>query len=140
MKSRKAEDLIKKYLAAESTLAEERTLFEHADSTPELEKWSTYVKHNKEVAPAHLRNVIATAIQTRKRSKQRIFMGISGVAATIAIVMAVLMYPTKTTMGHEEKQALLNEAFTMFPDVKPISESKNIMYEDELVIVYLNTE
>ncbi|QCX00775.1 hypothetical protein FGM00_11895 [Aggregatimonas sangjinii] len=140
MKSKKLEDIIKKYLAAESTLAEERTLFEHEENTPELEKWSTYVKHNKEVAPAHLRSTIAAAIQTRKRRKQRIFIGISGVAATIAIIMAVLMYPTKTTMGYEEKQALLNEAFTMFPEEQQIAGNKNIVYEDELVIVYTSNE
>jgi hypothetical protein len=44
------------------------------------------------------------------------------------------------TLSYAEKQALLDEALSMFPETEQIQRAQHILYEDDLVIVYTSPE
>lgn len=138
MNSRETDDLIKKYLAAESTLKEEEKLFNSKNQRPGIEQWSTYVKQKRQKAPANLNASIWATIQAKKRKKQRHLVRLSGLAASIVIFMAFFIYNTVNKHSeYEEKEALLNEALSMFTEEKNTAEKQSILYEDDMVIIYL---
>ena len=54
MSKKVSDDLIKKYLAAESTITEEEKLFNAKSKLPEIEEWSSYIKRKRKTAPSNL--------------------------------------------------------------------------------------
>ncbi|MEO1050393.1 MAG: hypothetical protein AAFX87_07195 [Bacteroidota bacterium] len=134
-------DLVNKYLAAKTTVEEEEALFNSEDQPSGMKEWSTYVKQKRKKAPAHLNDKIWASIQTRKKRRQRFLMGLSGMAASIAIILAVVVArPTEDDLNDHEKEVLFNEAMSMFPDEKNIVAKKDILYEDDAVIIYRVSE
>ena len=141
MNREKFEALLKKYEAGESDLAEEQLLVEHArDANSGLQAWSEFLKQNKKPAPAHLRDTIWSAIQRTRRKKRRRTIGILSVAASVLLVISVLIrIPGERELTDEEKAALLKEVNAMFVNEKNVPE-KDILYEDELIIIYTAVE
>ena len=138
MNSKESDDLFIKYLEAESTLEEEDKLFNRKNQQPGKEEWSTYVKQKRKKAPSNLKSSIWAAIQTRKRKKQRFLVSLSGVAATIAFFITIFIYPTVNKQSdYNEKEALLDEALSLFSDEQPMPEKQGILYEDDMVIIYI---
>ena len=81
---------------------------------------------------------IWASIETRKRKKQRYLFSLSGVAASITLLLAFFIYNNVNSRGgYAEKEALLNEALSMFSEEEPTLQRKTILYEDELVIIYV---
>lgn len=135
MNKEKSDDLIKKYLDADSTLEEEGRLFNTEYSG--VEAWSGYVKNKRKTAPANLQSTIWKSIQKRKRRKQRFLTGISAVAASITLLMIVFFNrPNDQEISYHQKEVLLNEALSMFPEEQNTTDKRNIIYEDDVVIIY----
>ncbi len=135
--SKTTDELVEKYLAAESTLAEEEELFNTRESQAGMEEWSTYVKQKRKKAPTDLTDSILAAIQTKKRRSQRFLLSFAGVAASIALLLAIFTYTTSKGIDYDQKQAVLNEALSMFTEEKHTPIHKNIIYEDDMVIIYM---
>jgi len=141
MRNKESDGLIKKYLAAESTLDEEKELFKAKNQYPEIEAWGTFVKQKRVKVPRGLNDSIWASIQTRKRKKQRFLIGLSGIAASVALFMVIFINSTiNFNNSYEEKEAVLKEALSMFPNEKHTPSNKNIIYEDELIIIYVASE
>lgn len=135
MRKEDSDDLIKKYLAAETTLEEEETLFESKNQLSEIAEWSTYVKQKRKKAPAHINDSILASIQARKR--QQVVVGLSGIAASIALVIAFFIYNTgMNSLTYEEKEVRLKEALSMFSDETHAPVNHSVLYEDDMVIIY----
>ena len=141
MNNRKSDDLIEKYLAADSTLEEEDKLFNSDNQLPGIKEWSTYIIQKRKKAPSHLKDSIWATIQTRKRKKQWFLVGLSGVAASFALSITIFIYSTVNMHSdYKKKEALLNEALSMFSDDQPIPEKQGIIYEDDMVIIYVSSK
>ena len=134
----KTEDIIKKYLEAESTLAEESSLFQGNHQSEELGDWFAYVHRNKSKAPAHLKDTIRAAIQKRKRKKRRLTISLMGAAASVLLLAGVFIFNTINERNeYARKEALLNEAKAMFSNEERTESHQNILFENEMVIIYL---
>ena len=116
MSEEKLNDDLKNYWDGETSLSEEEALFFNEKRAPELEAWATYVQQKKVKAPSHLQDSIWSAIENRNKSKKRMIYSLSGVAASILLVIAFFIQPRNADMGYAEKEALLEEALAMFPD------------------------
>lgn len=137
MSQEKSDKLLKKYLEAESSLEEEKALFNRANQEPELAAWASYVRERKKQAPAHLRGAVWQAIQRRRRKKQRLLMRLSGLAAAVALLVSLFIYDANIRqMELREKAALLEEALALFPDEKPSAPQQQVIYEDGLIVIY----
>jgi hypothetical protein len=135
------EELIKKYLAAESSLEEEQKLFNNENNAPDLDAWATYVKHNRKKGTNHLKESIWHSIETRKKRRQRYLYAIPAAAASIALLVTFFITkPNEPSITDEEKWALLTEALTMFPEDTTTDEQRNILYEDETIVIYTTEE
>lgn len=146
MTSRKPDNLIDKYLAAETTLEEEETLFDGKNQQPGVAEWATYRNHKRNKAPSNLPDTIWSTIQKRRRNRQRMLIGLPAVAASIAFVVFVLIYdegdqqvaPRRIT--YDEKEALLHEALSLFSEEQPTTSKQNVIYEDDVVIIYMTSQ
>ena len=137
MSKQRTEDLINKYVAGESSLAEEEALFNSGQPAPGMDEWSRFVKGQKQEVPPQLQETIWTSIQTRKRNRQRFLWGLSGIAASIALLIAFFIgNPDNDQLSDAEKQAALYEALSMFSEDQNTPEQQSIIYEDELIIIY----
>lgn len=137
MSKEKSDGLLKKYMAAESTLEEEEKLFTAKNQDPGIEEWSKYVKQKRKKAPTNLNDAVWKSIQTRKRKKQRFLAILSGVAASIVLFITFFIANTgNKNISYDEKEALLNEALSMFSDEKHGPSNQSIVYEDEMIIIY----
>ncbi len=131
------EELIKKYLEAESSLEEDKKLFNDANNAPNLDAWATYVKQNRKNVTSNLSESIWNTIETRKKRKQRYLFGIPAVAASIALWVTIFTNrPGEQPISDEEKWALLTEALTMFEENTQKDVQQNIIYEDEMIVIY----
>lgn len=134
--------LTKKYEAGTSTLAEEQFLFNNTkDSDPAIETWSAFVKQKKKTAPADLNDSIWNAIQTKKIKKRRLAIRIMSAAASVLLFIFISINHVSTNkMSNDEKEALLNEALTMLAVSEQKETGQNIIYEDEMIIIYTALE
>ncbi len=145
MTSSKPDELVEKYLAAATTLEEEETLFDGENQQPGLAEWATYRKQKRKRAPSNLPDTIWSAIQRRRRNRRRILIGVPAAASIAFIVVSLILSsgPLPQDEGpitYDEKEALLKEALSMFPDEKPTTAEENIIYEDDLVIIYVASQ
>jgi len=137
MSSRK-DDLLSKYFAAESTIKEEEELFSQGNETAGIEEWSRFVQNKKVKAPSDLKASIWSKIQAKKRRKQRFMMGMSGIAASITILLVLFFNGVEDNgMPYEEKEAMLKEALSMFGDEPNEKNKQTIIYEDEMIVIYI---
>lgn len=137
MINKENDELVKKYFAAESTLSEEKRLFNSKTQTKGNEEWSTYIRQKRKKAPFDLKDTIWEAIQTRKRKQQRFHMTLSIAAAIGIFMIAYISTPKDKNMSYERKSAILKEALSMFLDPTTTTVTQNIIYEDDLVIIYV---
>ena len=140
MSNEKSDDILKKYFAAKTSLEEEEAFFNTVNQQPGIEAWATFVRKNKKKAPPNLKGSVWSAIQIRKRKKQRFLVGLSGIAASIALLVSFFIYNT-SNRNHEydEKANLLNEALSMFPDENQTRLKKDVIYEDGMIVIYFES-
>jgi hypothetical protein len=138
MKEDKTERLIKKYKEGQSTLNEEHFLFDNAkNSEHSLEVWSTFVKNNKKETPENFNELLWQSFQNRKIRKRKIFVGIISAAASVILLISLFKTnPEQKELNYSEKEALLSLAKEMVSNSDPAEIEQNIIYENEIVIIY----
>lgn len=127
-------DIIKKYLEGESSSEEEKALF--SSQEPEISLWSQYLHKNKQKAPSDLEDKIWKTINHR-RQKRRFMFGLSAAAASISLVVIfwVALPQQSSEMSLSEKEQLLKDALSMFPEENETN--REIIYSDELIEIYV---
>ena len=136
MKSRGKDKLIEKYLEAESNLNEEQEIFNAGSTNSELDPWLNFAKKTRFKAPENLNNSIWEGIQNKRKTNRRIIYGLLATAASVALIISLSVNSSKK-QSYEEKEALLKEALSMFEKNEPQQEVRNIIYEDELIVIYM---
>ncbi len=139
MNKAKIEKLTEKYEAGASTLSEEKFLLDNAENLKTtIRPWFKFIKLNKKEAPLNFNESLWESIQTRRIKKRRFTIGIMSMAASIIILVSVFTYNDGyKKLSYQEKKALLSEALDMFEDPPPrLPLVQNIIYEDDIIIVY----
>jgi len=143
MKGEQKDKLLESYRQGKSSLEEEKMLREgNRDiNAPEAE-WLRFADQNRKEAPFNLEKEIIHALKKTRGAKRRLYTLLSSSAAIVIIVVSLtLLKPWKRTeMEYERKVALYQEALEMVESAEPESINKEILYEDEIIIIYLETE
>ncbi|MEP1487383.1 MAG: hypothetical protein ABJK28_03035 [Algibacter sp.] len=142
MKEDKIERLIEKYKEGNSTLNEEQFLFDNVkNSKPSLEAWSTFVKNNKMETSKDFNDILWESFQNKKIRKRKIFIGIMSAAASIILLISLFIAnPEEKELNYSEKEALLSLALNMASNLGLTDVQQNIVYENEMIIIYTTTE
>lgn len=142
MKEHKIDKLIEKYESGSSTLNEELLLFENGNNAGlPIEAWSAFVKSNKRKMRDNLNDRLWVSFQKRNRFKRTLNIGIVSAAASVLLIFALYFAgPGKNSLSYSEKEALLNQALGMFPEKEQLPVEENIIYENDMVIIYTTTE
>lgn len=128
------EDLINKYLNGETSLEEEKDLFNTSDTDQALEVWSHYVSKNRHDPPPTLETSLWKKI-LQKKKQQRLLYGLSGMAASILAFLIFWVTPKPSDqMSLSEKRQLLENAQALFNEESQPQEE--IIYSDELIVIY----
>lgn len=70
----------------------------------------------------------------------RLRVGMLFAAASILLLLSLTIYkPFSNIQSYKKKEALLNEALSMFEDKSPKPELISI-YEDDMIIIYASAE
>ncbi|WP_405564170.1 hypothetical protein [Polaribacter sp. Asnod6-C07] len=135
-------NLVKKYKAGESSLEEEKLLFDAVDeSNPEMKSVATFIQKNRITAPDNLNDKLWESFEKRRSKSKRLKIGVFSVAASIALLVTFYINMNhQNKLSTSEKQALLNEAKNMFADVNSSENQHRIILESDLVVVYSKTK
>ena len=138
MEEDKIDDIIKKYEEGNSTLTEEQFLFDNSTNTESsLEKWSVFVKSNKVEIPKDFNNTLWDSFENKKNNKRKILIRTLSAAASIIILISIFIgYPKQKELDYAEKKALLNEAIQMASNSGTEEIEQNIIYENDIIIIY----
>ncbi len=140
MNKKHMDEILKKYMAGESTLMEEKELLKVDHADPEIADWSMYTKGKRINALVGLKDEILTRIQARTRRRRWLYAS-TGIAATIVLILAVMFeQQEQDLMADREKQELIDEVLSMFPEAETVDSKKEILYEDDMVVIYLMLE
>ena len=142
MKEDEINKLIEKYKEGESTLDEEQFLLDHVDeSEPSLKLWSSYVNNTKIQVPEHFNDSLWKSFEKRKAKKRKVFVtGIMAAASILLLIPLLLTQSTNKELDYAEKEALLHQALMMVSDSNTNETQQNIIYENEMIIIYTTTE
>ena len=141
MSNKRSHDLISKYLDAETTLDEEQELFRAKGQVRQIEDWFAFINKKRKHSPPHLSQSIRAAIRHRKVSKQRVLLRLSGLAASIILLLGFCIYNAHLkSSDYREKKALLREALSMFPSDQQVHEPPGVLYEDEMIVIYIDSK
>lgn len=90
-------------------------------------------------APKGLEDSMLSLIERRETARRRIITGISSAAAIVIILLStVLLLPGKSReMEYGEKLTALVEAYRLIPSSETVDIEKEIIYEDETIIIYI---
>lgn len=143
MSKEKLDKSVEKYLAAETSLEEEKSLLDGQAKAPGVVEWAMFARQKREELPANFNEAFLERLQARERGRTRRLISFASIAASILLLLALQFNfgPSKTD-GYAEKEALLNEALSMFEeeDSQAQSEKKSIIYEDEMIVIYMSSE
>lgn len=142
MKEDRVKMLIEKYKEGMSTLSEDQFLFNKAKSSePSLEAWSTFVKNNKIETPENFNDNLWKSFQNKKIKKHKTsFLNMSIAASVILLITFFIATLKQKQDSYFEKEALLNEALDMVSNSPQSGIEQQIIYENDMVIIYTTTE
>ncbi|PQV50360.1 hypothetical protein CLV33_102221 [Jejuia pallidilutea] len=142
MKEETIKTLMEKYEAGNSTLEEEQILFKNSNtSTPKLKALGAFKKAHKKAPPKDFNDRLWTSFEGKTSRKRRFSVVMLSAAASVVVLIMIAIYSLQPkTLSYAEKQALLDEALSMFPETEQIQRAQHILYEDDLVIVYTSPE
>jgi len=143
MNADKLKHIIDKYESGASTLEEEQMLFEHLEnSDTSLGAWATFVKQNKSDVPKDLNESLWQSLEARKPKKSRVLVKLLSAAAALLLTIVLFIgLPTNDKQSYSEKEALLNEARSMFEKNDHPKYYKNEMiYETDEMIIYSHSK
>lgn len=141
MKEETIKNRIEKYKNGETSLEEDKFLFDEVDENQlEMKLLSDFVKENKVKIPANLNDRLWKSFDEKTAKKNRFKIGFFSAAASIVLVLSLFLYNnTQNKLSETEKAALLEEARNMFEDTPKEKEVYTKILENELVIVYTKT-
>lgn len=137
MSNKENKNLLNKYLEAESSIEEEKQLLRGQNDDPAMDSWFRFVNESKTKAPAGLNDKILASIESRNNSKHRFMNWGYGIAASITLIIGIILFQSRDNDDYLEKEALLNEALSMFPEPEQQHTDRTILYEDEMIIIYV---
>lgn len=141
MKEEPIKNLIKKYNLGKTTLKEEKELFESDAITNEsFRKLFNFIKNNKKQAPDNFNENLWNSFEKKTTKPNRFKIGLLATAASIALIVSLYISNTnQNELSYSEKEALLNEAKSMFAATNEV-EAYQVLFENELVVVYTKTQ
>lgn len=142
MKKDSIKNIIEKYNTGNSTLEEEQFLFEATEiSEPKFKALGAFVNAHKQTAPKGFNATQWEAFEKKTSKNRRFRIGMLAAAASIALLIMLTINNLKPKeLSYAEKKALLDEVLSMFPETEQIQTAQDIVYEDDLVIVYTKPE
>ena len=142
MKEKNINKLTEKYEVGASTLQEEQFLFDNAENSESgIEAWSTFVKRNKKEAPENFNDKLWNSFQNRINKQRRFKIRIISAAASVLLIIALSIGSLiQKELSNNKKEALLNQALSMFADSEQEITMENIIYEDEIIIIYTSLQ
>ena len=142
MKEETIKKLFEKYKNGETSIKEEKFLFNNVDENqPEIKILAHFVAKNQLKTSSNLNGTLWESFNEKTTKKNTFKTGFLSAAASIALIFSLFIYNSnQNTLTETEKQALLNEAKNMFIE----ADEEKVMYrkilENELVIVYTKTQ
>ena len=142
MSEENIKNIIKKYTSGTSTLEEEKMLFTSAKKTNEsLKIWADFVKQNQKEIPENLNDKLWESFEEKTKKSHKFKIGVLSAAASISLILSLFIYNNnQNTLSETEKQALLNEAKSMFIEPNKEKVIYRKILENDLVIVYTKTQ
>jgi|GEM_PF-6050507 len=129
-----------RFFAGETSLEEEQKIYREAlDEQTAIKGLAFVAKKHKIVAPEELEKTAWEAIdQHRKKHKKAVWRHWA-IAASIALLVSLgIGYLTQHGQSEAEKKRLLQEALYITNTEQQTIHKEDILYEDELIIVYLS--
>jgi len=138
MKEETIKNRIEKYKNGETSLKEEEQLFNNVgENQPEIEVLSNFVKENKINIPPNLNDTLWKSFEEKTTKNNRFKIGFFSAAASIVLLLTLYIgFLNNDELSYDEKQALLNEAKSMFSDAEVKQTIHNIIIETDFIIVY----
>ena len=137
MKEDNINRLIEKYKSGETSLEEEKILFEEEfTSDDSIKKWIEFAKKQKQSTPENFNDTLWESFQKKKQGRARMFATVISVAASIILLLILVINKSgQAKLDYAKKQALLEEARSMFKESQ-----SHIIYEDEFIQIYTTSE
>jgi type II secretory pathway component PulM len=138
MKKETIKNRFEKYKKGETSLKEEKNLFEEVDENqPEIEVLGDFIKRNKIKTPPNLNDTLWNSFENKTAKNNNFKIGIFSAAASILLLVSLYFNTiNKDELSNAEKQALLKEAKSMFSDAEVKQTINNIIIETNFIIVY----
>ncbi|MFK8060764.1 MAG: hypothetical protein AB8B78_11825 [Polaribacter sp.] len=142
MKEEHIKNLIEKYKSGTTSLEEEKVLFESDVILDEsIQKISTFIKNNKKKSPDNFNEKLWESFEEKTKKPNRFQIGLWAAAASILLLVSIsISNYNEDKLTISEKKALLNEAKSMFAASNKTEEKYDIVFENELVVVYTKSE
>ena len=105
------------------------------DENIDNELWSLYVEGHKQPVPPGIGEKVWAGIRPRKQKQQRIILATS-IAASLGLLVSFFI-PASQEQSDAEKRRLLQEALSMFPEEEKTPNEEDIIYEDDMIIIYI---
>ncbi|WP_455168739.1 hypothetical protein [Aegicerativicinus sediminis] len=137
MKEDNINRLIERYKSGETSLEEEKILFEEEfTSDDSIKKWIAFANKQKQSTPENFNDTLWESFQKKKQGRARMFATVISVAASIILLLTLVINKSgQAKLDYAEKQALLEEARSMFKESQ-----SHIIYEDEFIQIYTTSE
>lgn len=141
MENEKQTSLTSKYLNAKTSLSEEEVLFSNSQDTDTgIDNWSKYVRHTRKSAPTDLNSNLWKRSSLSKNAKTRIIIPLVTMAASVLLFFMVRHFDKPFNgPSYQEKKMLLEEALAMFDETEQNTTENKIIYNDDLIVIYLSS-
>ena len=138
MKEETIKNRIEKYKNGETSLKEEKRLFDEVDENEsEIKILAGFVEENKIETPYNLNDKLWNSFEKKTTKNNRFKIGFFSAAASIVLLLSLYFgFLNENELSYNEKEALLNEAKSMFSDAEVKQTIHNIIIETDFVIVY----
>ena len=81
------------------------------------------------------------SFQHKTNNRSKIITLISSIAASLLLFISLIVFSTgQKNLNYEQKKVLLEEALDMFPKQEQTVIERNIIYENEMIVVYTTLE
>ena len=130
--------IIKKYKSGTSTIADENFLFENVTNTDKTTHYiATFIKESKLQTPRNLNNTLWDSFEKKTKKKKEFKLALLALAASVVVY---INNKRSDTLDIQRKEALLNEAKSMFKNSEDPKIIHHIIIESDLLVVYTKTE
>ena len=139
MNMEEGNNLNEKYLEGATSIAEEELLFNKLNNSDHgIASWSKYVQDQKRQAPKDLSTSLWEAENFQIKKKPSKYVYVIVIVLIISLFGLLAAYSTKPKdLDYATKRILLNEAIAMTAPETQIPQGKQIIYEDDLLIIYI---